>query len=463
MALQLFNTLSRRVEEFIPLIPGKVGFYACGPTVYNYAHIGNLRTYIFNDILHRVLEYNGFNVRHVMNITDVGHMTSDADEGEDKVEKEAHQAGKDPWEIADLYTRAFFDDTRQLNILRPHVTCKATEHIPEMTALVENLLEKGYAYQVHSGIYFDISKFEGYGRLSRLDMAGRAAGARVEVNPEKHHPADFALWVLNRPNHIMQWDSPWGRGYPGWHIECSAMSMKYLGETFDLHTGGIDHIPVHHENEIAQAEAATGKPFVRYWVHAEFLQVDSERMGKSLGNFYTLRDLKEQGFDPLAFRYLCLTARYRSSLDFTAQALTSAQKALQGLYGFVRSLQEDHLHGEEGWVEAHKARFREAINDDLNMPQALAVVWEMIHHANRSQQFRVYEALLDFDRVLGLGFEDVRRAGVELPDEVSRLIAEREDARRARDWAQADALRARIGELGYALEDTPDGVRWRTQ
>lgn len=374
--MKLYNTLSRSKEEFIPIKPGKAGMYSCGPTVYNYAHIGNMRTYVFMDVLRRTLEAYGYKVKSVMNITDVGHLTSDADEGEDKMARAAQEQKKTPWEIAQYYTDVFFKDLQALNIKRPNLTPKATEHIKEMLDFVQALAARGYGYETDDGIYFDISKFPDYGKLSGNDLEAQLAGARVEVNQQKRHPADFALWKKAPKEHIMQWESPWGMGYPGWHIECSAMSRKYLGDTFDLHTGGVDHIPVHHENEIAQSEALLGHPAVHYWMHGEFMMVDGGKMSKSLGNTYTISDLISRGYSPLAFRYLCLNAHYRSKLNFTWEAMSGAQvsyiRLLEGAYRHKNapSSPQAALLAQDAWEQ-----FLEAAGDDLNIPKALGVAW----------------------------------------------------------------------------------------
>ena len=384
--LRLYNTLTREVQPFAPAAPdGIVRYYACGPTVYHDAHIGNLRTYVFTDVLRRTLEVLGHPVRLVMNITDVGHMTTDADEGEDKMALAAVRDRKSPREIADLYTGRFLADLDRLDIRRPDVLCKATGHIPEMVALIARLLGRGMAYVRPSGIYFDTAAFPAYGRLGRLNLQGQEAGARIEVHPDKKNPYDFALWKLAQPGHLMQWDSPWGRGYPGWHIECSAMSMKYLGETFDIHSGGIDHIPVHHENEIAQSEGATGKPFVRFWLHAGFLQTADAKMSKSSGEFLTLSRLAEKGFHPLAYRFFCFTAKYRMPLSFGEGALKGSQKALQDLWNVLRFLPEEALQGEEPFCAGFRERFLEAIADDLNLPKAVAELHGLVAEAHRAK------------------------------------------------------------------------------
>jgi cysteinyl-tRNA synthetase len=468
MEIRIYNTMTRRKEAFQPIEPGKVRMYNCGPTVYDQAHIGNLRTYVMADLVRRTFEYLGYQVQQVTNITDVGHLTSDADEGEDRMMVGARRTGRDPWEIAEHFTQLFFEDTAALNILRPHITPRATEHIPEMIDLVRRLQTLGYTYETSDGVYFDVSRFPDYGRLSGQALDEMRAGARVAVNPEKRHPADFALWRKATPEHIMQWDSPWGRGYPGWHIECSAMSMKYLGETLDIHIGGEDHITTHHPNEIAQSEAATGKAFVNYWMHGRFLRwnEDERRMSKSSGEFLVVGDLVARGFDPLAFRYSCLTASYRVPLTFSWEGMESAAESLRRLRENVRRLSGDTRHvSAADPPSALAGRFRAAIADDVDIPGALALTWETIRQANRSADTDEKCALLgliqDFDRVLGLKLVEVVAEGQEvMPTEVAALIHQREVARAARDWATADALREAIRRQGYEVEDTPSGTRW---
>ncbi len=468
MDIQIYNTITRRKETFKPVEPGKVGMYNCGPTVYDHAHIGNMRTYIMADLIRRSFEYLGYDVKQVMNITDVGHLTSDADEGEDRMLVGARRTGRDPWEIAEHFAELFFEDTAALNILRPHVVCKATEHIPEMIALVERLENLGYTYEIGDGIYFDVNRFPGYGRLSGQTLDELQVGARVRVNPEKRHPVDFALWRKATPEHIMQWDSPWGRGFPGWHIECSAMSMKYLGETLDIHTGGEDHIGTHHDNEIAQSEAATGKPFVNYWMHGRFLRwnEDDQRMSKSSGEFLVVGDLVERGFDPLAFRYHCLTASYRVPLTFSWAGLESAADGLRRLRENARRLRSETNSIPPTELQTDLAdRFRAAIADDFNVPSALAVAWETVREANRTtdaaEKRALLELVLDFDRVLSLKLADAAAEDESLPADVAALIQQREDARAARDWSTADTLRETIRQQGYEIEDTPSETRWR--
>ncbi len=463
--LKLFNTLGRRKQEFRPIRDNEVGLYTCGPTVYDYAHIGNLRTYIFEDILRRVFEYNGYTVKHVMNITDVGHLTGDnvgdADIGEDRMELSAQRTGKSAWDLAELYTQAFFKDTKRLNILRPHIVCKATDHIPEQIALIKKLAAKGYTYKTSDGIYFDVSKFPGYGELAGQSLEEKEAGARVEVNPEKRHPADFALWKFSPTDkkRQMEWDSPWGVGFPGWHIECSAMSTKYLGQPFDIHCGGVDHIYTHHPNEIAQSEAAEGVKMANFWLHGEFMTVEGRRMGKSEGNAYLLEDLIKRGYEPLAFRYLCLNTHYRVQLNFTWRALEGAQTALERLREHVRNARENRGDSAQGRIIPDaRERFLEAINDDLNVPQALGVVWDFVRSPqNPSDKLAT---LFDCDRVLGLKLSEVRPE-TEMPPTVQELLAQREAARKAKNFKEADALREKIAQLGYEVIDTPQGPRLR--
>jgi len=443
--MKLYNTLTRQKEEFKPIKEGSVSIYSCGPTVYQYAHIGNMRSYVFMDILRRVLRYNGYELRHVMNITDVGHLVSDADEGEDKMMKTAKQAQKSPWEIAEFYTAAFMNDIAQLNIEKPEYIPRATEYIAEMLEFVEELVSKGYGYETSDGIYFDIMKFKDYGKLSGLDLEGQIAGARVDVNEEKRHPADFALWKKAPKEHIMQWPSRWGMGYPGWHIECSAMGRKLLGDEFDIHTGGVDHIPVHHENEIAQSEALLGHPAVHYWLHGEFLLVDNGKMSKSLGNTYTVSDLREKGYNPLAFRYMCLNANYRSKLNFTWDGMKSAQTALDRLLEGVLS----HKNAPEGakadpeLIRSMENEFIEAINDDLNIPRALGAAWNIARHPVKSRE--LYELLVKMDRVFGLDFEKAQpkpaAEQTSLDPQIKEMVDRRQQARKEKNWKLADEIR----------------------
>lgn len=456
--MKVYNTLTRRKEDFVPIEPGRVRIYTCGPTVYWFAHAGNFRAYVFADTLRRVFEYSGYQVRHVMNITDVGHLTTDDDLGEDKLEAGARREGKTPEEIARFYEAAFFRDAEKLNILRPHVVCRATEHVNDMIELIKRIEKSGFAYKTQVGLIFDTGKYPDYWRLGRLNLEEQRAGARVEVDPERRNQSDFALWITNQPKHLMQWDSPWGRGFPGWHIECSAMSMRYLGEELDFHTGGIDHIPVHHTNERAQNFAATGREVVHYWVHNAFLQVGDTRMGKSEGNIVTIFELEEQGFEPLAFRYLCHTAHYRMPLNFTGEALSAAQKGLRGLRELGMNVHGWGTGEDCDWLERARAEFKSALEDDLNLPQALAVVWNLVREGNRRQDRRAWEMLLDCDRVLGLGLgaEEMEK---DVPADVYELVLERERARKAKNWAEADRLREEIKRRGWIVEDTLTG--WR--
>ncbi len=462
--MKLYNTLARQKEEFRPINDNVVSIYSCGPTVYQYAHIGNMRSYIFMDMLRRVLKYNGYHLKHVMNITDVGHLVSDADEGEDKMMKTAKQTQKTPWEIAEYYTGIFMKDLGELNIEKPEFIPKATEHISEMLEFVEGLVEKGYGYETSDGIYFDIMKFDGYGKLSGLDLEGQIAGARVDVNEEKRHPADFALWKKAPKEHIMQWPSRWGMGYPGWHIECSAMGRKYLGDEFDIHTGGVDHIPVHHENEIAQSEALLGKQAVHYWLHGEFLLVDNGKMSKSLGTTYTVADLKEKGYSPLAYRYMCLNANYRSKLNFTWDGLKAAQTALDRLLDGVLAHKnaDPQVRIDEETITGFEQEFSDAINDDLNISKALGAAWTIARHGTKSQDF--YRLLLKMDHVFGLDFYKVsEKAEAEAPaldPEIQELVDQRQQARKEKNWKLADELRDKLNSMGILLEDTPQGVKW---
>lgn len=462
--MKLYNTLTREKDEFVPIRKGEVSIYSCGPTVYNYAHIGNMRSYVFMDLLRRVLKYNGYKLTHVMNITDVGHLVSDADEGEDKLVKAAKEEKKSPWEIAEYYTQVFFNDIEELNIDRPEIIAKATEHIDEMLEFVKGLEEKGYAYETSDGIYFDIQKFEGYGKLSRIDLEELKPGARVEVNKEKRHPADFALWKKAPKEHIMQWPSPWGMGYPGWHIECSAMGRKYLGDEFDIHTGGVDHIPIHHENEIAQTEALLDKPSVKRWMHGEFLLVDNGKMSKSLGNTYTISDLKSKGFDPVAFRYMCLNAHYRSKLNFTWEALSAAQVAYNRLMSGALAHKNSHEKVEPDIVENFEREFTEAINDDLNIPMSMGVVWNVVRYPVKSYQ--LFDLLVRMDTVLGLNIKDADKISdedEEVSPEILAMVEERQRARKEKNWEIADQIRDRLKQMGIILEDSPEGVKIRKQ
>ena len=465
--LKLYNSLTKKIEEFVPINPPSVGFYTCGMTVYDYAHIGHGRKYVGDDILRRTMTRFGYQVNHVQNVTDVGHLVSDSDEGEDKLEKGAKKQGKTVWEVAKFFTDHFYQTMDKLDILRPNVICLATEHIPEQIKLVSTLIDKGFAYDTPEAVYFDITKFAPYeGLFGRQKMEERKTAVReaVQEGEYKKHPADFALWfkrVGRFADHAMHWESPWGDGFPGWHIECSAMSMKYLGETFDIHTGGIDHIPVHHPNEIAQSEAATGKPFVHYWVHYNFLRVDGKKMSKSLGNFYTIEDVMARGIDPLALRYLYLTSQYRSELNFTWEALGAAGNSLAELRKHMSSLRSNsrNILSEEKLekVDSYRAKFDEALANDINTPQALAVVWEVVKSNIPSTD--KYDLLIDFDQVLGLDLQqEVVQDTTEIPAVVLDLVEKREQLRKDKKFAESDLVRDEISTLGFIVEDTSEGV-----
>jgi cysteinyl-tRNA synthetase len=475
-SFQIYNSLHRAVEEFVPLQPGIVTFYSCGPTVYLPQHLGNMRAYVFVDTLRRALRFNGYDVRHVMNITDVGHMTSDADAGEDKIEKTARAQGKSPREVADFYIAQFKRDCATLNIELPpdapaddhpappqSALCRATDNIDAMIAVIERIMANGYGYKTTSGIYFDVEKWRGpggIGRLARQSLAEQHAGQRLEHSPDKKSPHDFALWVLNQPHHLMQWDSPWGRGYPGWHIECSAMSMKYLGETLDIHSGGLDHIPVHHENEIAQSESATGHPFARYFVHNAFLVgMEGAKISKSAGRFPVLDDLVAAGINPLAFRVLCLGAKYRSELAFSLDAVRAAQKTLYYLWEFVRNAPDEEESDSE-WVSEYRNAFDAALADDLNTPQALAAALEMVNKAYRDGDRRIVNTLTRMDAALGLKIGDQFKffAQGDTPEEIRDLVEQRRRARAAKDYKLADRLRQEIAARGWMIKDNPNGT-----
>lgn len=450
--LRLWNTLHRALEPFSSIQEGKVGLYSCGPTVYSSPQLGNWRKYVCDDALRRAFELFGYDVRHVLNITDVGHLVADQDEGEDKVEREARRRGVNAWEIAKMYEKEFVSGMKDLHILPPTIICRATDHIQEQIDLIATLEQKGFTYRIQDGMYFDTSRDPEYGRLSGQKLEEKEAGARVEVNPEKRHPADFALWKFSPVDQQrdMEWESPWGKGFPGWHIECSAMSTKYLGQPFDVHTGGVDHIPVHHENEMAQSECALGKPLANYWLHTEFLSVDGRRMGKSEGNAYTLVDLVEKGFDPIAFRYFCFGAHYRSKLNFTWEALEGAENALKRLIAIARSLpapSPSTIELDPGFIRA--------LEDDVNMPQVLAAMWDLLK-SDRPDQEKSAQ-LSRMDNVLGFGLDAVLGVSEQVPPEIVALAEERRAARSEKNWSQSDALRLEIERHGWKIEDAEDG------
>lgn len=476
MELNVFNTVSRTKEVFKPIIPGKVSLYCCGPTVYNFAHVGNLRTYVFEDILRRTLEFAGYKVRHVMNITDVGHLSDDGDEGEDKMIKAARQKGMTVWDIAGMFTDAFFADTARLNIRKPMVVCKATDHIKEMIDLVQMLEANGYTYVADGNVYFDIAKFERYGSMALLDRQELRAGARVGLDSAKRNPGDFVLWFTKSKfeDQAMIWDSPWGKGYPGWHIECSAMSRKYLGDHFDIHCGGVDHIPVHHTNEIAQTECATGtNPWVNYWIHGEFLLMNKEKMAKSSGNFATLGALGEQGYHPLDYRFFLLQAHYRTQLNYSAETMAAAKAGRSSLLERVSRLLSAVPEGfnpapiKSAPTEPDLADFVAAIYDDLNVPRAMAVLNGVFKRDEASVE-RKLELLASMDQIFGLDLIESARALLQKSStddfspqeraEIESLIQERNDARKAKNFARSDEIRSLLGFRGIVLKDGASGT-----
>jgi len=449
--LKLYNTLIKKEENFEPLKNKRVGLYTCGPTVYWYAHIGNLRTYIFEDILKRVLEYNGYKVKHIMNITDVGHLTSDADTGEDKMEVGAKREKKTAWQIADFYSQAFKKDIKELNIKSPTLWAKATDHIKEQIELIRILEKKGFTYKISDGVYFDTSKIKDYGKLSGSKKRKLKAGARVKMTADKKNPTDFALWKIS-PEEVkrqMEWTSPWGKGFPGWHTECVVMAIKYLGIPFDIHAGGIDHIPIHHTNEITQAESVYNKNLAKFWLHGEFLLLKEGRMGKSERNIIILDDLIKKGFNPLAFRYLCLGTHYRSKLTFSWESLKAAQNALDNLYDKILELKRNHGLV-RGSIKNYEKEFLNFINDDLNTPKALALMWKLIK-TNKA----TYELLLDFDSVFALGLAKIKK--IKIPPKIKKLTEQREKYRQQKNWKLADEIRKKIEKSGYKIEDTKKG------
>ena len=454
--MKIYNTLTRKVEEFKSIDDKKVRMYSCGPTVYNYAHIGNLRAYLFMDTLRRVLKYNGYELKHVMNITDVGHLVSDADEGEDKMMKAARRENKDPYEIAEFYTNAFMEDMKKLNIDMPEVIAKATEHIDCMEEYVKKIIENGYTYETENTIYFDTSKLDKYGVLSNRNIEEQKAGARVEFDQEKKNISDFAVWIKAPENHIMKWDTFWGKCYPGWHLECSAMGYKYLGEQFDIHTGGIDHIPIHHENEIAQSKGFSGKIPANYWMHVDFLTIDGKKVSKSLNNFYTLDDLKKRGYEPLVYKMFNYGSNYRNKINFIWEAMDAAKVSLN-------RLREGYLKHSEGVADISdtiiadfEKRFLDAINDDLNMPVAMSVVWEVVKMPQKSQKLK--DLLLKFDQVLGFDLANYEAKEEKLPDEIQDLINQRNEARANKNWQESDRIRDLLIEKGYTVKDTMEGT-----
>ena len=454
MDIYFYNTLTKQKDLFKPIEEGKVKIYSCGPTVYKDATIGNMRTNLLNDTLRRVLKYNGYELKHVMNITDVGHLVSDGDEGEDKMLKSAREEHKSHLEIAEHYTKLFFRDLERLNIETPEVVCKATDHIKEMLEMVQKIMKNGYAYETSTAIYFDVSKLDKYGILSGINLNDQKAGARVDIDPEKRNPYDFALWIKAPANHLMKWDSPWGPSYPGWHIECSAMSTKYLGEEFDIHTGGIDLVPTHHENEIAQNKGACGKNPAHYWIHGEYLLINGGKMSKSLGNTYLIDDIIARGYSPLAYRLFNYSCHYRGKLNFTWEGIESANTSLIRL----REGYQKHLNGNsdisDEIIADMENRFHQAINDDMNMPLALSVVWEAVKYPEKSP--KIAQLLKKFDTVLGIKIDEVQET--KIPQEILDLVEERKQARSDKNWSESDRLRDLIAEKGYIVKDTKDGT-----
>jgi len=481
MTLRVYNYLTRQKEEFVPLREGQVMMYVCGPTVYDHAHIGHAKVYVSFDVVVRYLRYLGYRVRYVQNITDVGHLTDDADAGEDKIARRAAERAVEPMALVETYMRSYFEDMDALGVIRPNISPRPSCHIPEQIEMVKVLLGKGYAYEVNGSVYFEVAKFPEYGKLSGRKVEELQEGARVEVNPDKRHPADFALWKKAEPGHIMRWPSPWGWGYPGWHVECSAMATKYLGETFDIHGGGLENIFPHNECEVAQAEATTGKPFARYWLLNNMVTVDGVKMGKSLGNFTTIKQVLAER-DPLVLRLFVLSSHYGSPTDFSDAALDGAGRGLDRLLGTVRAVRERLETAGEGeldrdvsvLLESHEARFREAMDDDFNAPQAIGVLFDLARQVNRhlnegpplsraSVQAvdRLYREL--GGDILGL-VPDVlpQQTGAGLEADLMQLIIDmRQEARQAKNWALADAMRDRLADLGIALEDGPEGTTWR--
>ncbi|UCC63510.1 MAG: cysteine--tRNA ligase [Anaerolineae bacterium] len=481
MTLQVYNYLTRQKEAFVPLREGRVMMYVCGPTVYDHAHIGHAKVYVSFDVMVRYLRTLGYKVRYVQNITDVGHLTDDADAGEDKIVRRAAERAVEPMELVETYMRSYFEDMDALGVIRPDISPRPSGHIPEQIEMIKALLDEGYAYEVNGSVYFNVAEFPEYGKLSGRKVEELMEGARVEVNPDKRHPADFSLWKKAEPGHIMRWPSPWGWGYPGWHVECSAMAIKYLGETFDIHGGGLENIFPHNECEIAQAEATTGQPFARYWLLNNMVTVDGVKMGKSLGNFTTIKQVLGE-YDPLVLRFFVLSSHYRSPTDFSAAALGGASKGLDRLLGTVRAVRERLRVATEGdldgdvltLLEAHKARFLEAMDDDFNAPRAIGILFDLAREVNRRLNEGAPLSRASLQATDGLYRElggdilglvpDVllQGAAAGLESGLMRLLIEmRHEARQARNWAQADAIRDRLAELGIVLEDGPEGTTWR--
>ena len=468
MSFNVYNTMTRNKEEFVPYKEGKVGMYTCGPTVYNYAHIGNLRTYIFEDVLKKSLEYLNYKVKHVMNVTDVGHLQSDGDEGEDKMTLGASREHKTVWEIAKFYEDAFFEDCMKLNIKRPTIVCKATDHIQDMIDLIKKLEDKGYTYVSNGNVYFEIEKFADYTKLANISIDDLEAGSRVEIDPNKKNPLDFVLWFTNSKfsNQIMQWESPWGRGFPGWHLECSAMSLKYIGEYLDIHCGGIDHIAIHHTNEVAQSEGAIGHKWVKYWMHAEFLVVDNGKMSKSSGDFLTISRLVEEGYTPLDYRYFCLQSKYRKQLLFSFESLNDARNGYKKLKERIAAVlisinQNDETSDEK--IESYKQKFSSYIGDDLNIANAFTLLFDVLkdNELNNKEKSILIE---DFDKVFSLDLMKIEEEATNVDEElINKLIIERAESRASKNWARADEIRNEFIAMNIELLDTKEGTTWKVK
>jgi cysteinyl-tRNA synthetase len=477
MPLKVFNTLTRTKEVFTPISENRVGMYVCGPTVYGHSHLGHAKSYVSFDVIVRYLRYRGYSVQYVQNITDVGHLSDDADEGEDKIEKQSRIDRIHPMQIAEMYTRSYVEDMSALGVLPPDIAPRATGHITEQISIIQRLVVKSYAYEANGSVYFDVGRFAGYGKLSGRTVEELSAGARVEVKSEKRHPADFALWKKAEPGHIMRWPSPWGEGFPGWHVECSAMSMKYLGDSFDIHGGGLENQFPHHECEIAQSEGATGKPFVKYWLHNNMVTVDGRKMGKSLGNFLTLKDAFAR-WRPQVVRFFVLQSHYRSTLDFSNDAVEGAAKGLEKLTNTIRNLRDRiRTAGSDGStvvadLERYRAEFLAAMDDDFNTPQAIAVLFDLAHEINQAlgkglpltltsleqidQFYREYAG-----QVLGITFEGASSGAAVEGELMDLLIALRNDVRVQKLWPLSDKIRDGLAKLGIVLEDRKEGTAWK--
>ena len=468
MSFNVYNTMTRNKDEFVPYKEGKVGMYTCGPTVYNYAHIGNLRTYIFEDVLKKSLEYVNYKVKHVMNVTDVGHLQSDGDEGEDKMALGASREHKTVWEIAKFYENAFFEDCKKLNIKRPTIVCRATEHIQDMIDFIKKLEEKGYTYVSNGNVYFEIDKFADYTKLANLSIDELQAGSRVAIDPNKKNPLDFVLWFTNSKfsNQIMQWESPWGKGFPGWHLECSAMSVKYIGEYLDIHCGGVDHIAIHHTNEVAQSEGVLGHKWVKYWMHGEFLVIDGGKMSKSSGDFLTLSRLEEEGYSPLDYRYFCLQSKYRKQLVFSFESLNDAKSGYKKLKERIATVllsinQNDVTSAEK--TNLYKEKFSSYISDDLNIANAFTVLFDVLKDSelNNSEKAILIE---DFDKVFSLDLMTIQKQTTNIDEDlIDKLIIERNDARASKNWARADEIRDEFIAMNIELLDTKEGTTWKVK